>query len=677
MFDFKPPYYGVAYYPEAWPREEIDADLDRLQAHGMNTVRVAEFAWSTMEPEEGKYDMSLFREVVDKCKARGIAVVMCTPSATPPSWMAHKYPEIFIKADHLKAVHGHRRLLCPTNRIYREFCAKIVEVMAKEFANDENIIGWQLDNEIHLMHHTVGCNCPDCVRDYHNYLRRRYGTIDKLNEAWENYTWSLNFSSFDEVDPWIGHGGMPPVQKYLWECYKTEAYEGFLNVQTEVLKKYTDKPIGTDMMPMHQFSPADANRRLDIAQFNYYGDISRHPFWLSTYGNLFDRPLWLTETSNCWNASSTPNGFRKKGFCTANTLTAIASGAEMCLYWLFRSHKGGHEMAHGSVIDAWGRELPSSPEIKEIAKTIQNLAPMIRGTRPKKSEIAISFFHQPYVIDRHCSFETMGHHVDYTSDMQERIYMPLLREKFRPDMICDAFADLDAYKLIITHRHLTLDEGDFLEKIIPWVEQGGTWVVGPYTDIFTKDLAKYRNAPFGHLEDWAKITRAYYVPAPNGNMPGASNVALPDIIMADGEKAKPVANLCFDAILPGEGVKVLATYPDDYEYLGGYAAITETKVGKGRIILMGTQLEVADYRKFMKQIALECGIEPITTGGDTVEVNLHEGEYGTVFSAIECSGQSASVTFPFDCTNIDTGEKYTAGQTLQMASYQCIFAKKD
>jgi beta-galactosidase GanA len=290
----------------------------------MNTVRIAEFAWSTMEPEEGKYDLSLFREVVDKCKARGIAVVMCTPSATPPSWMAHKYPEIFLKADHLKATHGHRRMLCPTNRIYREFCAKITEVMAKEFANDENIIGWQLDNEIHLMHHTVGCNCPDCVRDYHNYLRRRYGTIEKLNEAWENYTWSLNFSSFEEVDPWIGHAGMPPVQKYLWESYKTGAYEEFLNVQTEVLKKYTNKPIGTDMMPMHQFSPADANRRLDIAQFNYYGDIARHPFWLSTYGNLFDRPIWLTETSNCWNASSTPNGFRKKGFCTANTLMAFA-----------------------------------------------------------------------------------------------------------------------------------------------------------------------------------------------------------------------------------------------------------------------------------------------------------------------------------------------------------------
>lgn len=677
MFNYNPPYYGAAYYPEAWPREEIDADLDRLQAHGMNTVRVAEFAWSTMEPAEGQYDLSLFREVVDKCKERGIAVIMCTPSACPPSWMSHKYPEILVEANSLKAVHGHRRMVCPTNPTYRSFCAKIVEVMAKEFANDENVIGWQLDNEISTLPHNVGCTCQYCIDDYHNFLRKRYGTVEKLNTAWENYTWSLDFSSFDEVDPWVGHGGMPPVQKYLWECYKSYAYEEFLNVQTEVLKKYTDKPIGTDMMPFQQYDPALANRRLDVAQFNYYGDIARHPFWLSVYGNLFERPLWLTETSNCWNASNTPNGFRKKGFCTANTLMAFASGAEMCLYWLFRSHKGGHEMAHGSVIDAWGRDLPSSPEIKSISKTLERLAPAIRGTRPQKSNIAISFFHQPYVIDRHCSFETLGHRADYVSDVCNRIYMPVLFEKFRPDVLCDASAELDAYKIVITHRHLTLDEGDFLQRIIPWVENGGTWVVGPYTDMFTGDLAKYRNAPFGHLEDWANVTRAYYVPAPNGNMPGASNVPLPKLIMADGGEASPVANLCFDAIVPGDGVKVLASYPEDYEYLGGYAAITETRVGKGRIILMGAQLDVADYRKFIKNVAAECGIEPICEADDSIEVNLREGEYGTVITAIECTGKGGSIVMPFDCTDIDTGESFSKGQKVDMWGYRCIFAKRD
>ena len=87
MYDFKPPYFGTAYYPESWPREQIDEDLTHLLENGLNTVRIAEFAWAVMEPREGEYDFSLFREVVDKCRERGISVIMCTPSATPPSWM--------------------------------------------------------------------------------------------------------------------------------------------------------------------------------------------------------------------------------------------------------------------------------------------------------------------------------------------------------------------------------------------------------------------------------------------------------------------------------------------------------------------------------------------------------------------------------------------------------------
>jgi hypothetical protein len=86
---------------------------------------------------------------------------------------------------------------------------------------------------------------------------------------------------------------------------------------------------------------------------------------------------------------------------------------------------------------------------------------------------------------------------------------------------------------------------------------------------------------------------------------------------------------------------------------------------------------VEAYRKFIKKIALECGIEPICEGNDTVEVNILEGEYGTVFAAIECAGCTGYVTAPFDCTDIDTGEKFTVGQKIEMAGYRCIFAKKD
>ncbi len=42
--------FGVDYYPEHWPQERWQKDAAMMQAAGMNTVRLAEFAWSRLEP---------------------------------------------------------------------------------------------------------------------------------------------------------------------------------------------------------------------------------------------------------------------------------------------------------------------------------------------------------------------------------------------------------------------------------------------------------------------------------------------------------------------------------------------------------------------------------------------------------------------------------------------------
>ena len=47
----KPPYLGVAYYPEDWPESEIDFDIRRMKELGISVVRIAEFAWHRMEPD--------------------------------------------------------------------------------------------------------------------------------------------------------------------------------------------------------------------------------------------------------------------------------------------------------------------------------------------------------------------------------------------------------------------------------------------------------------------------------------------------------------------------------------------------------------------------------------------------------------------------------------------------
>jgi len=44
-------YYGAAYYRRRASFATSDRDIERMRAAGMNVVRMAEFAWDVLEPE--------------------------------------------------------------------------------------------------------------------------------------------------------------------------------------------------------------------------------------------------------------------------------------------------------------------------------------------------------------------------------------------------------------------------------------------------------------------------------------------------------------------------------------------------------------------------------------------------------------------------------------------------
>ena len=50
--------FGVDYYPEQWPEESWERDAQLMSEAGFNVVRLAEFAWAKMEPQEGVFDFS-------------------------------------------------------------------------------------------------------------------------------------------------------------------------------------------------------------------------------------------------------------------------------------------------------------------------------------------------------------------------------------------------------------------------------------------------------------------------------------------------------------------------------------------------------------------------------------------------------------------------------------------
>ena len=101
---------GVCYYPEHWKEELWEDDLRRMLEHGITVARVFEFAWTVVEKEEGVFDFALFDRFLDLAHKMKMQVIMCTPTATPPLWLTHKYPEALNATREGDLYHhGHRR----------------------------------------------------------------------------------------------------------------------------------------------------------------------------------------------------------------------------------------------------------------------------------------------------------------------------------------------------------------------------------------------------------------------------------------------------------------------------------------------------------------------------------------------------------------------------------------
>ena len=88
--------HGGDYNPEQWLEypEILEQDLAYFKKAKINEVSLGIFSWAFLEPEEGVFDLEWLKKMVDRLYENGISVMMATPTAARPRWMAQKYPDL-------------------------------------------------------------------------------------------------------------------------------------------------------------------------------------------------------------------------------------------------------------------------------------------------------------------------------------------------------------------------------------------------------------------------------------------------------------------------------------------------------------------------------------------------------------------------------------------------------
>ncbi len=645
-----PPYLGAAYYPEDWPLEQIGEDIRLMKEAGCNVMRIGEFAWSRMEPEEGRYDFDWLHLAVEKLGAAGISVIMGTPTCTPPIWLVEKHPEVlFVREDGAPVRHGARRHACPNNPVYRDYCTEIVTRVAEEFGQDDRIIGWQIDNEVYPLTGGKPCVCPVCKKLFAEKMRARYDTIEALNAAWGTDLWSQTYQSFEQIPITDRQTWHHPSLGTAWSEFTSDSYVDFVKHQADILHHLTKHPISTDMMPLTGVDYGDMNKSLDLVQFNHYNDMGSlwyTTFWFDMIRPLKDAPFWNTETQASWNGSVVANDARDPGFCIANTWLPIAQGGEANLYWLWRMHWSGQELMHGAVLSSAGRPKHIFGEVQAISKGFEASADFLNNTRPTRTGLAMHFSHKAAWLFEN---QPMVAGFNYMESLLGGAYRPVIQSQLRPDVILPS-ADLSPYKVIYTPFLPALDEVGLRERLQKWIEAGGTWIAGPMTDIRTPDAAKFKDRPFGSLEEWAGVYCKYDVPAMTRKV---------QVRWADGRESE--GSTWFDGF-ELRGAETLATYGG--WPVEGLAAVTRHSMGKGRVVVIGTVLPPQDLQALILSVCKDAGVTPVAQASDNLLVVPRSGSAGQGMVVVEYEDRPATLELPSPMTDLITGATHSGALDL-------------
>ena len=615
--------FGVDYYPEHWDRTEWEHQADLMKEGGFNTVRMGEFAWKLFEPQEGIYDFSLLDDAIGILEKRGIQVILGTPTAAPPKWLVNKYDVLLRDRYGRKRSWGSRREYCANSADYQRLSEKIVRKMAEHYRDNKNVIGWQIDNEFGC-HGSTRCYCENCRKQFGEWLREKYGTIDNLNKTWGTVFWGLDFDSFEDLilpgyNACEGETHANPAHNPSLELeyrrFASESWVKYQNMQIDWLREYTDKPITHNMMG----HASDINlyrlgEKLDYVSWdNYPRDQWGCPDvpWVAMaheimYGIKNKNFVVMEEQAG-------PCGWEKMGETPRPgqlrlwTYQAVAHGAEGIVYFRFRTALFGMEQYWHGVLDHDGVPRRRFFELQQTGRELQALGEEVTAGKKKQDVMIYRSF------DSLWSHEIKPHRNGFNYEVQlYNYYKANLRLGITPAVSCRNLKD---YKVVYFPVHNVLSDKE-AEEIRAYVEQGGVAV-------FT-----FRSG----LRDEFNNVRPVAVPGVFAELAGIEveefdtvRREVPVIGVVSG-----FANLWCDIVEPKEAT-VLSNYAA--EHYAGRTAITGNRYGKGTVYYVGCDLDEEGMKQLVQWISKEHGItmydlpegvERIEKGGAVYLLNHNE-----------------------------------------------------
>lgn len=482
-------HFGVDYYPEHWPKERWETDAKLMQEMGVQVVRMAEFSWFKMEPKLGEFHFEWLEEAIALLDRYGIKTILGTPTAAPPAWIVEGNPEILpIDRQGRKRHFGGRHHDCQSNAAYREHIRRFVTAMSQRFAENPGVIGWQIDNELGNSHADL-CMCDSCKKKFQEWLCKKYGKIEALNDAWGTAFWSQSYNNFLQIGtPLITVVGENPSAMLDWKCFCSDLIVDFTKWQADIIRENCPKHFITHnyMGFDDKVNYYDLGELLDFVSDDQYpaGHWQKQPHQpdhelaatLDVVRSYKKKPFWMMEQQAGIAGWEIMGRALAPGQMSVWAMQSVAHGADAVVFFRWRTCAMGTEQYWHGILGHSGKPGRTYEEAKRLTQTFTTHMDAFEGSMPR-AEVAIVYsFRQNYAMQIQPNHPKLR----YVEQLQ-KYYKAFYDKKIPVDFVQDT-EDLSQYSLVIAPLQYLMTP-KLEQHYIDYVTNGGHLVLTMRTGV--------------------------------------------------------------------------------------------------------------------------------------------------------------------------------------------------
>ncbi len=656
--------HGGDYNPDQWLDcpEILDEDVRLMKKAGVNCVSLGIFAWSRIEPEEGRYELDWLAEIIQRLYENGIDTILATPTGAMPHWLADQYEEVRqVGEDGVRNDAGKRHNYCPSSPVMREKTRQIDQKLAERFGRHPGVICWHISNEIGNNGTDGGCHCENCQRAFREWLEKKYGSLDALNKAWWTAFWSHTYTDWNQIKSPSSRGeNLLHGLNLDWKRFTSSQQLDFCREEIRAVRRYSGLPVTTNLMAF--FRPLDYfqwAKVFDFVSWDCYPDWHSGADELATAAEAAashslvrslkrDNFLMMESTPSVVNWRE-KNRLKRPGMHALSSLQAVACGSDSVQYFQWRKSRGSCEKYHGAVVGhKYGENTRVFQDVARLGKRLGQISDKVLGTC-NQARIAMIFDWENWwaVEDAHA----IDNHIQY-----QRVFL----EYFRPlwelgiDVdILDMDCGLDSYSVVVAPLNYLYRKG-YADRVRQYVT---TCWSGEVDDTDLVYLGKHP------LEDVLGIAPEE-IDVPDGYCENS--------VQYQGQSYK-VTGLC--GLVHAKSAEVLAQY--EHDFYAGYPAFTRNNYGKGEAYYIASANEMDFLRTFYKTLlrekGLECRLNVKFPMG--VTVNERRTKDKSLWFLQNFNRTAADVAFLEAYTNIETGEVLEGKVTME--AFECLILEKE